>query len=139
MVEESIKLTVLYQVPFWVGIFERISNNTYSVGRTIFGGEPSEVELFEFIINEFDQIRFSEPGKEKQIEIKKKSPKRILREVRNQITKVGLVSKAQEALRIELEKNKLLKKKDSKQQREEREQMLFDMRQEKKKKKKRGH
>lgn len=43
-------LTVIYDDPFWVGIFERQTVDGYAVARTIFGGEPTGPKLYQFIL-----------------------------------------------------------------------------------------
>ena len=45
----SIKLTVLFEDPFWIGILERTDKQGYAVAKTIFGSEPTEVEVYQFI------------------------------------------------------------------------------------------
>ena len=39
------RLTVLFEAPFWVGIFERIEGNTLSVCKVTFGAEPKDYEV----------------------------------------------------------------------------------------------
>ena len=34
------KLTVYFEEPFWVGVFERIEDGKLSVAKVIFGAEP---------------------------------------------------------------------------------------------------
>ena len=51
-----IKLTVLFESPFWIGIFEKEQDGQYFVARTVFGAEPRDFEIFEFIINKISSI-----------------------------------------------------------------------------------
>jgi hypothetical protein len=138
----TIQVTVLYQGPFWAAIFERNDDSGYSVARKIFGGEPTDPELYEFILKHYHELKFTEPHDFKLI-IKRKNPKRIQREVRKEMEKarLGLVStsRAQEVLRLELEKHKKIRKVTSKVEKELKLQEKFLLRQEKKKKKKKGH
>lgn len=39
------KLTVYFESPFWVGVFERISNGKLSVCKVTFGVEPKDYEV----------------------------------------------------------------------------------------------
>lgn len=135
----SIKLIVLFENLFWVGIFERLDDNGYSVARKIFGDEPSDAEVFHFLLNETDFLRFTTPLQGEEVAIKKKNPKRVLREAMKEKNKTNLTSKAQEALRVELEKNKKVKKTKNREEELERKRKLFIQKQELKKKKKRGH
>lgn len=133
-----IKLTVLLESPFWVGIFERMQDGQYSVARTVFGAEPRDFEVFEFVISKMDQLKFSTPQEGEIIE-RKVNPKRLLREVKKEITKKNIVSKAQDALRLEIEKNKKEKQSFNSKLKETIKQERFELKQQKKKEKKRGH
>lgn len=57
----TIKVTVLIENSFWVGIFERNDSEGYAVARKIFGGEPTDPELYEFVLVHFDELKFTEP------------------------------------------------------------------------------
>ena len=37
------KLTVYFEEPFWVGVFERIEDGKLSVAKVIFGAEPKRL------------------------------------------------------------------------------------------------
>ena len=45
------KLTVFFEEPFWVGIFERIEDGKLSVAKVTFGAEPKDYEVQEYIQN----------------------------------------------------------------------------------------
>ena len=53
------KLTVFFENPFWVGIFENFENDNLSVCKVIFGSEPKEYEIYNFILKKFYDLRFS--------------------------------------------------------------------------------
>ena len=38
------KLTIYFEDPFWVGVFERIENRKLSVAKVTFGMEPKDYE-----------------------------------------------------------------------------------------------
>jgi hypothetical protein len=57
------KLTVLFEEPFWIGIFERSYAGQYEACKVTFGAEPKENELYEFILRHFNSLRFSPPVK----------------------------------------------------------------------------
>lgn len=138
----TIKVTVLLEKSFWVGIFERNDQDGFAVARNIFGEEPTDVELYHFILNNFDVLRFTEPQNFTLI-IKRKNPKRRQREVRREMenAKKGLpnISHAQEVLKLALEKNKEVKKIISKAEKEACFEERFQLKQAKRKKKHRGH
>lgn len=102
----TIKVTVLLENPFWVGIFERNDSEGYAVARKIFGGEPTDAELYEFVLVHFDELKFTEPQEFKLV-IKRKNPKRVSREVRREMEQAkkgtSSLTHAQEVLRLELE------------------------------------
>ena len=54
------KLTVFFENPFWVGIFERISDGKLSVCKVTFGSEPKDYEVLEFILKNYNNLSFSE-------------------------------------------------------------------------------
>ena len=41
------RLTVYFEEPFWVGIFEHIEDGKLSVAKVTFGAEPKEYEVQE--------------------------------------------------------------------------------------------
>jgi hypothetical protein len=133
-----IKLTVLFESPFWIGIFEKEQDGQYFVARTVFGAEPRDFEIFEFIINKMDQLKFSNP-QEGEIVKRKVNPKRVQREVKLELSKKNIVSKAQDVLRLEIEKNKKERRSINSKLKEAIKQEHFELKQQKKKEKKRGH
>jgi hypothetical protein len=138
----TIKVTVLLENSFWVGIFERNDDEGYAVARKIFGGEPTNAELYEFVLAHFDELKFTEP-KEFKLIIKRKNHKRMQREVKYEMKKakqeLSSATHAQEVLRLDLEKNKKARKVVSKAEKEARKEEKFRQKQEKRKKKHRGH
>ncbi len=55
------KCTIYFEDPFYVGIFERIDERGYSVARYVFGAEPSDAELLQFVRNDYRRLQFSSP------------------------------------------------------------------------------
>ena len=43
------KLTVYFEEPFWVGVFERIENGKLTVAKVTFGAEPKDYEIQQYI------------------------------------------------------------------------------------------
>ena len=142
MQSNTIKATVMLDGPFWVGIFERQDKSHYAVARHVFGKEPTDAELYEFVLTHYSELKFSSP-QEFTLVIKRKNPKRVKREVKEEMEKakknMKSASHAQEVLRQELEKNKKIKKSVSKAEKEMQEKRKFALKQEKKKKKQKGH
>jgi hypothetical protein len=132
------KLTVYFEDPFWVGVFEREDETGYRVCRVVFGPEPTDAELLVYVQEGFADLDFGEPL-EGQVEIvKKKNFKRVQREVRREMEE-GVGTKAQRAMQAALELNKREREVMSRVKRDEEKELKFVLRQEKRKEKHRGH
>lgn len=53
------KLTVYFEEPFWVGIFERIEDGKLSVAKVTFGAEPKDYEVQEYVQKYYFSLKFS--------------------------------------------------------------------------------
>jgi len=53
------KLTVYFNDPFWVGVFERIEDGKLSVCRVTFGAEPKDYDVWEFVLKHYYKSEFS--------------------------------------------------------------------------------
>jgi hypothetical protein len=82
----TVKATIFFEKRFWVGTFERIDKEGYAVVRHIFGPEPSDSEVHEFVLNHYMELKFGE-AKEVSIQIQRMNPKRVQRVVRREIKK----------------------------------------------------
>lgn len=138
MGKERGKLTVLFEEPFWIGVFERIEDGKLSVAKVTFGSEPKDYEVYEFILKHYYSLRFS-PAVSAVVKEIKKNPKRIQREVKRQLRTVGIGSKSQQALKLQQEQNKIQRKVKSREQKLAEADRLFELKQRKKKDKHRGH
>ena len=136
MDRDTVKLTVYFEDPFWVGVFERIENGKLSVCKTIFGAEPKDYEVWEFVLISYHQLKFS-PSVAVNVKREATNPKRIQRETRKQ-SAAGIGTKSQQALQLLREENKLERKTVSREQREAEKQRQFELKQEKRKQKHRG-
>ena len=137
MNESISKLTVYFVDPFWVGVFERIENGKLSVCKVTFGAEPKDYEVWAFVLKHYSQLKFS-PAVSVTVKKEAGSPKRLQREVRKQAALPGIGTKAQQALQLQREENKLIRKTISRQQREAEKQRLFELKQQKRKEKHKG-
>ena len=132
------KLTIYFEGPFWVGVFEELDGDKLSTCRMVFGAEPTDSEIYDFILKHYYHLRFSAPVK---AEIKKKAdnPKRRQRNARKQLETAGIGTKSQQALQKQYEENKTERKQLSREQREAEKQRQFDLKQQKRKEKHIGH
>ena len=123
----NIKLTVFFEDPFWVGVFERTSGGMLETARVVFGAAPKEHEIYSYILKNYSWLSFSQPVKLEANEERKVNPKRLQRIIRKETLKTGVGTKAQQALKFEHESRKLDTRKHSKENREEKERTLEDI------------
>ena len=116
------KLTVFFEEPFWVGIFERVENGKLSVSKVTFGTEPKDYEIWEVTAKELT-----------------KNPKKLQREIHKQMLDRGVGTKSQQALKLQQEQRKQQRKSKSREDKLAEEKKMFDLKQKKKKEKHRGH
>lgn len=127
------KLTVFFENPFWVGIFENFENDNLSVCKVTFGSEPKEYEIYDFILERFDTLKFSNEMKSNFNE-KVKNPKRRQKELQSK----KFLKKSEEILKLQYEENKKERKIKTKKEKELEKQRKFLLKQEKKKQKHKG-
>ena len=130
-------LTVFFEEPFWVGVFERISDNKLSACKVTFGAEPKDYEIYDFVLKNYYQLRFS-PAVATDVKETSRNPKRIQRGVRKQVQNTGIGTKSQQALKLQQEQLKTERKTVSREQRETEKQRQFELKQQKRKEKHRG-
>ena len=132
------KLTIYFEDPFWVGVFERIENRKLSVAKVTFGAEPKDYEALEFINRNYYHLQFS-PAVETVVKDTKKNPKRAQRDAKKQILETGIGTKSQQALKLQQEQSKQERKVRSREQRDAESQRMFELKQMKKREKHKGH
>ena len=138
MDKTSYQLTVFFEDPFWVGVFEKIENEQLSVAKVVFGAEPKDYEILEFIKRKYYHLQFS-PFVDAPLRKTKKNHKRAQKDAKRQTLEKGIGTKSQQALKLQQEQNKIERKIKSRQQKEAEKQRLFELKQHKKKEKHRGH
>ena len=132
------KLTVFFEDPFWVGVFERIENGKLSVCKVTFGSEPKDYEVWEFVLKYYYQLKFS-PSVDVVVKKEATNPKRVQREARKQSASSGIGTKSQQALKLQQEQNKQERKVRSRGKREADQLRMFELKQQKKREKHKGH
>ena len=138
MDKTSGKLTVYFEEPFWVGVFERVDNNKLSVCKVTFGTEPRDYEIWEFILKYYYDLKFS-PAVETAIKQVEDNPKRRSRNARKQVKNTGIGTKSQQALKHQQEESKAERRQNSKEQRDAEKQKQFELKQQKRIEKYKGH
>ncbi len=132
------KLTVYFEEPFWVGVFERIEDGKLSVAKVTFGAEPKDYEVQEYIQKHYASLKFS-PAVDTVVKDIKRNPKRMQREAKRQMQKTGIGTKSQQALKLQQEQYKQEHKIRSKEKKEAEKLRMFELKQQKKREKHKGH
>ncbi len=132
-------LTILFEDPFWIGLFEVKDHEGLHVCKVTFGAEPTEKEVMEFVNENWNRLQFSQGVDITPDSEIRRNPKRHLREAKKQMQSQGIGTKSQQALKLQQEQNKIEHKQRSKAEREAKKQRQFDLRQAKKKEKHKGH
>ena len=132
------KLTVYFEEPFWVGVFERIEDGKLSVAKVTFGAEPKDYEVQEYIQKYYFSLKFS-PTVDTVVKDIKRNPKRMQREAKKQMQETGIGTKSQQALKLQQEQNNQECKERNRKKKEAEEQRMFELKQQKKREKHKGH
>lgn len=131
------ELTVLFEEPFWIGVFSRISEGKMSVAKVTFGSEPKEYEVEEMYLQNCYGLRFS-PAVEVAVKELKHNPKKRKRDAGRMMQEKGIGTKSQQALKLQREQGKTEKKQKSREEKEAENNRLFELKQLKRKEKHKG-
>lgn len=131
-------LTILFENPFWIGLYERIDGEKYEVCKITFGAEPKDYEVYDFLLQNWHKLKFSPPVKTDRMIEHKINPKRMQREINSQLKYKGIGTRAQQALKLQHEQSKIERKSKNREQKDITKKYFFALRQEKKKAKHRG-
>ena len=130
--------TVCFQPPFWVGIAERWTADGYEAARVVFGPEPSDAQIYQWLGVEWHKLRFSPAAPGERARVRPENPKRVRREARKTLESSGAGTRAQQALAREREQAGERLRQERRQRRLQSEEERFRLRQQKKREKKRG-
>jgi len=137
MQKSRASFTVFFEDPFWVGVYEREEPGGLTACRVVFGAEPKDYEVYDFVLRNYYRLKFS-PAVATDVKEAVRNPKRVQREVRKQVQNTGIGTKSQQALKLQQEQLKTERKIVSREQREAEKQRQFELKQQKKKEKHRG-
>ena len=140
MQKSESRFTVYFDDPFWVGVYERVSDGRLEVCKVTFGAEPKDYEVYDFLLRNWHLLRFGLPVPSGGgIPDTKMNPKRMQRAIKNQLERPGVGTKSQQVLKLQHEENKAAHKARIRQRRDEEKQLQFELHQQKKKQKHKGH
>ena len=138
--QNSCKLTICFEDPFWVGLVEVEEGGTYRVARHVFGPEPTLPEIEVFIRTHWRELRFTADLQVEKKGGKRINPKRMRRIIEKEMARNATRgTKAQQALAEQREANKVERKALSKAERDAERERRFQQRSAKRKEKHRGH
>ncbi|MBE5099583.1 YjdF family protein [Priestia aryabhattai] len=134
-------LTIYHDGQFWVGIIEVVEDGKLRAFRYVFGAEPKDKEILDFIY--YRLLDIINQSVHSGLDVRRKSdkkinPKRLQRQVAKERNKVGVSTKAEEAIKHEYEEKKKSKKKRAKQYREELKEQKYLIKKQKAKAKHKG-
>ena len=138
MLDSCSRLSVLFEEPFWIALYERESGGRYEVCKVTFGAEPRDYGVYAFFLKNYDRLVLS-PAMEGAGSVQRKiNPKRLQKQIRKATEEKGVGTKAQQALKLQQEQNKTERKILTRERREAEAQRRFALRQQKRKEKHRG-
>ena len=108
------KFTVFFENPFWVGIFEVESRKYYEFCKIVFGSEPKDYEVYEYLLRNHHRLKFNGQKLTEKSAEKHLNPKRMQKEIKKQLENKGAGTKSQKALKEAYEQSKTERKTISK-------------------------
>jgi len=132
-------VTVLFEDPFWILLYERSAGGRYEVSKITFGAEPKDYDVYDYLLKNWHALKFGSFTGKNARDMGRVNPKRMQREIAKQTADKGLGTKAQQALKAMQEESKTARKVRSREEREAEKDRQFALRREKQKEKHRGH
>jgi len=130
-------LTVYFEDPFWVGVFQREEDGKLSFCKVTFGTEPRDQEVYGLILRAYDSLEFG-PCVMAGPRRAEGSPKRLHRQARRATRPSGVGTKAQQALQLQREQGKQARRTARKERDEAEQARRYALKQRKKKEKHKG-
>ena len=126
-------LTVTFQAPFWVGLYERQEDGQYQVCKIIFGAEH-------YLLAHWRDLTFSPPLPAGQVPPPPAAnPKRLQRQIKKQLRTPAMGTKAQNAMKHQQEQRLQARQALRRQRRAQEQERQYLLRRQKHKEKHRGH
>lgn len=138
--EVSSTLTVYHDGQFWVGVVEHVENGMLSVARVVFGAQPSNEEVYTWVLGHWSSLRLSaetEPAESRSNRLPG-NPKRRAREAAKVLHMRGASTASQLAFARERERMKDRARSERANRHQGEAQERWKQRQEKKRRKHRG-
>ncbi|MGL5793257.1 MAG: YjdF family protein [Waterburya sp.] len=113
------KLSILFEPPFWIALLEDKRDGLLYVTRHVFGSEPGSEIVYEFVKSSEYQILVERMTVGLCVKTQKQriNPKRLRRQIQREKERVGISNHSREVMRIQQEENKKEQQLTSKQER----------------------
>lgn len=102
------RLTILFDPPYWIGLLEAESDGLLYAARHIFGSEPSDPEVYAFVRNNLLDLMLTMTVGLPIDAVptpRRINPKRLQRNIRREVSRTDVSSKTHEAVRLQIEAN----------------------------------
>ena len=138
--EVSSTLTVYHDGQFWVGVVEHVEDGMLSVARMVFGAEPSNEEVYTWVIEHWSSLRLSAEAEPVGPRVGRLpgNPKRRVREAAKAMRQHGSSTASQLALARERERVKDELRSDRAARRQDEARSRWEDRRERRRRKHRG-
>lgn len=138
--EVSSTLTVYHDGQFWVGVVEHVENGMLSVARVVFGAEPSNEEVYTWVLEHWTSLRLSAEAEPVGPRVGRLpgNPKRRAREAAKAMRQHGSSTASQLALARERERVKDGRREDRAARRQDEARSRWEDRRERRRRKHRG-
>ncbi|MHC6179789.1 YjdF family protein [Clostridium sp. JNZ X4-2] len=110
----------------------------YEVCKITFGAEPRDCEIYDFVLKNWNRLKFSPSIETIYFDEKHTNPKRMQRTLKKQLQKTDIGTKAHQALKLQREQCRVERKSYCRKQREAEKKRQFALKQKKHKEKHRG-
>lgn len=131
----SVTVTIFFDGTFFAALAERRNGDALTAAKHVFGPEPSDAEVLEWVLTQFAKLEFSPPIEAGRKRIAARNPKRQAADA----VSAGTGTRSQQALQLAREQNAALRKAERKARDGAEEAHKFLLRQEKRREKHRGH
>ena len=132
-------ITVRFEDPFWVCLYERGGGGLYEACKHTFGAEPSNQEVYAFLPKNWRRLEFSPPITAVLPAERRVSPKRARREAQRRTRPTAMGTKAQQALALQREQVKTARTRRTREEREAEAARKYALQRKKRKEKHKGH
>ncbi len=131
-------LTVYFEDPFWVGVYEVHEGDTVIATKVTFGSEPKDYQIYDYFFRNWSRLRYGPPVPDDGKEPRRVNPKRMQRQIQRALSQTGVGTKAQQALAAQRQEAAAEAKARKRQRSKEEKEAQFELRQKKKKEKHKG-